>query len=151
MILFLDFDGVLHPVGHRVGEEDNFMHLPVLEDWLREHDHKHVRIVISSSWREQMDIDGLKLLFSSDLRERVIGKCPTVPSDPEPEFWRYEEIMAWIRETGYVGPWVALDDTGWEFPDDLGQLVLCDRAIGINDKTLEELSNKCFSHYKEKS
>jgi hypothetical protein len=47
MILFLDFDGVLHAAGNTPGGLDNFKKLPLLEAWLREHD--HVNVVISSS------------------------------------------------------------------------------------------------------
>lgn len=32
LILFLNFDGVLHPVGNRTGEEHDFAKLPLLEE-----------------------------------------------------------------------------------------------------------------------
>ncbi len=44
MILFLDFDGVLHPVNNYVGGKTDFRRLPLLEDWLREYQEVHVVI-----------------------------------------------------------------------------------------------------------
>lgn len=138
MILFLDFDGVLHPVGkHR---DYDFSRLPLLETWLREN--AHVDVVISSSWRDTLSIEQLREFFSSDLQSRIISKCPSVLSDPEPEFWRHAEIMAWIDVTGYAGQWLALDDTSYEFPNELLQLVLCDRDVGIDDSVISELTRK---------
>ena len=54
MILFLDFDGVLHPEGedHIFKGGVDFCFLPRLEALLREF--PQVKIVISSSWREQL-------------------------------------------------------------------------------------------------
>ena len=43
-ILFLDFDGVLHP-----GNRGTFERAPMLEMWLLKH--PEVDVVISSSWR----------------------------------------------------------------------------------------------------
>jgi hypothetical protein len=141
MILFLDFDGVLHPVGNRVGGETDFSCLPLLEDWLR--DHPKVNVVISSSWREEMDLETLLHIFSKDLHQRIIDKCPIVNANPHPpEFWRYEEIMAWIIENAYTGKWLALDDANYEFPPNFEQLIPCDRQIGIDEEILELLSEK---------
>jgi len=50
-VLFLDFDGVLHPQGGGAAGP-RFSQLPLLEAWLREPDHARVGIVISSTWRE---------------------------------------------------------------------------------------------------
>ena len=54
MILFLDFDGVLHPEGedHILNGGADFCFLPRLETLLREF--PFVKIVISSSWREHL-------------------------------------------------------------------------------------------------
>ena len=54
LILFLDFDGVLHPEGedHILNGGADFCFLPRLEALLREF--PWVKIVISSSWREQL-------------------------------------------------------------------------------------------------
>lgn len=76
MILFLDFDGVLHPEGegHILSGGTDFCFLPRLEALLREF--LHVKIVISSSWREQLRYETLLKPFSSDLRARILGATP---------------------------------------------------------------------------
>ena len=76
MILFLDFDGVLHPEGegHLPNDGTDFCFLPRLEELLREF--PHVRIVISSSWRERLAYPTLLKPFSEDIRARIIGTTP---------------------------------------------------------------------------
>ncbi|WP_205895069.1 HAD domain-containing protein [Metapseudomonas otitidis] len=56
MILFLDFDGVLHPEydGQATPADVVFCHLPRFEAVMR--DHPEVEIVISSTWREQFPL-----------------------------------------------------------------------------------------------
>lgn len=147
MILFLDFDGVCHPVGKRTGDETTFANLPLLEDWLRTN--THVNVVISSSWREMMDLEVLQHIFSEDLHSRIIDKCPIALSEPEPEFWRHAEIMAWINLNQYAGNWLALDDTSYEFPPEFAQLVLCDREIGIDESIIKELTTRITSCLKD--
>ncbi|WP_241027082.1 HAD domain-containing protein [Variovorax sp. RKNM96] len=117
MILFLDFDGVLHPEG-----EDNtlnggadFCFLPRLEALLREF--RDVKVVISSFWREQVLYKTLLNPFSSDIRARILGA--TLPSGfglPPPYRKREGEILAWLQIHDAVDePWVALDDAYWQF------------------------------------
>jgi hypothetical protein len=59
VILFLDFDGVLHPEGeaHIHDGGADFCFLPRLEALLREF--PEVKIVISSAWREQVRYETL--------------------------------------------------------------------------------------------
>ncbi|WCT24267.1 HAD domain-containing protein [Acidovorax temperans] len=53
-ILFLDFDGVLHP--EHCHESKHFCCLPVLEDALRQA--PEWQVVISSTWRLQKSLAG---------------------------------------------------------------------------------------------
>ena len=66
MILFLDFDGVLHPEysDRAVPDEIAFCHLPRFEAVLR--DFPNVEIVISSTWRYHLPLDALRERFSAD-------------------------------------------------------------------------------------
>ncbi|MFZ2537698.1 MAG: HAD domain-containing protein [Oscillospiraceae bacterium] len=131
MILFLDFDGVLHPIYSGVSSNADFRNLPLLEDFLREH--KNISVVISSSWRENMDLDDLQHLFTKDLMDRIIGKCPIVPAH---DHWRHQEILTWINQNNYAGQWFALDDAINEFPDDCPQLIACDKHEGLTEEVL---------------
>lgn len=140
MILFLDFDGVLHAFGKNVFGDKKFTKLPLLEDWLRTH--PQINVVISSSWRDTMSVEKLQSFFSEDIRPRIIDKCPLLPWEPEPEFWRYEEIMAWIKQTNYQGKWLALDDAVHEFPPNFDLLVACDRNVALDQSVLGELTDR---------
>jgi hypothetical protein len=139
MILFLDFDGVLHPANNPVGDETDFCRLPLLEEWLRAR--PNVNIVISSSWRELMKLDKLQQLFNTDLRHRIIDTCPILTRDQEYEYYRYAEILAWIRQTKYTGKWIALDDVAKNFPPDFAQLVLCQKEVGIDAHAIQALND----------
>lgn len=142
MIIFLDFDGVLHPVPNNCSTD--FSALPLFEAWLRLH--KDVRVVISSSWREIISLDVLKAIFSADLHDRVIDKCPIIEFIGTEELWRHKEIMEWIGVNEYKGPWLALDDMESAFPKGLPQLVTCQTKIGIDSKVLKELSKKVIGN-----
>lgn len=76
MIIFLDFDGVLHPSPS--GYQGIFCHLERFETVMREH--PYIRIVISSSWRETYPWDVCTGIFSTDVQGRIIGMTPTIPS-----------------------------------------------------------------------
>lgn len=142
MIIFLDFDGVLHPVPNN-GSSD-FSLLPMFESWLR--NHTDVRIVISSSWREIMSLDVLKAIFSADLQDRIIDKCPTVEFIGQQNYWRYLEIIQWIEINNYSGKWLALDDMESAFPKNFKQLVACKSAVGIDENVLAELTEKVTNY-----
>lgn len=71
MLLFLDFDGVLHP---RAAGENLFVHIPRIERVLS--DFPAVQVVISSSWREVTPLHELQAIFSEGMRLRIIGTTP---------------------------------------------------------------------------
>lgn len=71
VLLYLDFDGVLH---RRMNE--TFERMPLLEKILKQCPELH--IVVSSSWRETMTLEGLKYLFPVAFRHRIIGVTPSL-------------------------------------------------------------------------
>ncbi|MBC3871856.1 HAD domain-containing protein [Undibacterium oligocarboniphilum] len=73
MILFLDFDGFLHPEPC-YDDKQLFCCLPRLENVLR--DFQIVQTVISSTWREKRSLDELKVFFAADIAPRIIGATP---------------------------------------------------------------------------
>ncbi len=137
MILFLDFDGVLHPEyeGQAVPTDVAFCCLHRFEAIMR--DHPTVEIVISSTWRVQFSLDGLRARFSADIAARIIGATPTIPRI-EGQYLtarREGEILAWLTGAGRQGePWVALDDAAWQFELHRDHLVACASRIGLDDK-----------------
>lgn len=142
MILFLDFDGVLHPVSAKVA--DCFSHLPRLEKVLREF--PHVQVVISSMWRAD-GIDFCRKYFSDDIKQRVIDLTP-FSDEPANKFgpfylaWtRHKEIMTWIERNDYKGPWMALDDDWRGFPKGCPQLLWCESEDAFDAAAEAKLRN----------
>jgi hypothetical protein len=141
VILFLDFDGVLHPEGedHILNGGADFCFLPRLEALLREF--PHVSIVISSSWREQLLYETLLKPFSVDIRARILGATPHSGFGlPSPYRKREGDILAWLQLHDAVDePWVALDDAYWQFDRCKDHLVVCGSFTGFDDKASTEL------------
>ncbi|OUM04508.1 HAD domain-containing protein [Variovorax sp. JS1663] len=142
MILFLDFDGVLHPEGegHLPNDGTDFCFLPRLEALLR--DFPHVGIVVSSTWRERLSLDELRSFFSPDIGARIIGATPPPRRDPAGYVHarREGEICAWLEAHGGVDqPWVALDDAEWQFDRHVDHLVACGSFVGFDDQAAQAL------------
>lgn len=141
MILFLDFDGVLHPEGegHLPSDGTEFCFLPRLETLLRQF--PHVDVVISSSWRERLPYEALIEPFSEDIRRRIIGTTPSRrPGRAHSYAHRETEILAWIELHGVEGQkWVALDDAEWQFDTHKDRLVVCGSLSGFDEIAAHEL------------
>ena len=141
MILFLDFDGVLHLEGevHLPSDGTDFCFLPSLEAMLREF--PHVRIVISSGWRERLAFEALTAPFAEDIRPRILGVTPSRGSGACHSFaHREDEILAWLQAHGSAGePWVALDDAEWQFDRHKDRLVACGSFVGFDPEACAAL------------
>lgn len=111
MLVFLDFDGVLHhffPLSSS-GDEENqlFYYLPKFEEVARQHDFD---IVISSTWRVKKNLEDIKAIFSPDIAERIVGVTPFLDGSHSPG-GREKEVLAYLEKTGQMGrPWVGVDD-----------------------------------------
>lgn len=140
MILFLDFDGVLHP---RSPGKNLFCNLPRLEAVLREF--SFVEVVIASTWREDMSLGQLRELISPDLRCRIIGVTPVVEIEfpPGPHGTREQEIRSFLEQSGYKDrPWLALDDEYLLFHRDCQNLITCPAAFGLDDHAERRLRER---------
>jgi len=141
MIIFLDFDGVLHPVPADM--RGLFCHLPRLEALLRQH--PHVQIVISSSWRETYPWGDVILeIFSPDIRPRIVGMTPTLEIRDACDIIgsRYREILDYLGGSG--ADWLALDDDASLFPPGCTELVLCeDGFCQAEEDELRERLKSC--------
>ena len=136
MILFLDFDGVLHPehMGEPTPSDVIFCHLPRFEAVMR--DFSAVKIVISSMWRYDFSLDELKARFSPDIAMRIIGttRLADRTNDTYLPARREKEILAWLVDSGNeTSPWLALDDAAWQFDLHLTKLVRCTWYIGLDE------------------
>ena len=128
MILFLDFDGVMHPVN----QTDLFCREERLASVLR--DFPCVEVVISSSWRETYTLKNMLTFFLTDLQSRIVGVTPVVEIRDAVDVSgvRLREINKYLVDTGNRHRrWVALDDAPELFLPRCAQLVLCDGNHGF--------------------
>lgn len=139
MIVFLDFDGVLHP---GTAKESLFCHRDIFENWLSEN--KSVSVVISSSWREALSLTELREVFREEFQSRIISKCLNSSKNTSIEYARYEEILQWIYYNDYQGQWVAIDDAANEFPPNFPKLILTDSNVGLTTELLDQVTAKLW-------
>ncbi len=144
MILFLDFDGVLHP-SICVSDADLLCRRPLLESVLR--DAPHIDIVISSTWRETRTLNQLQAMFSPDIGVRIVGVTPQWQEIQDPTvmgtYVRQAEIEAWLWQSDRAWEsWIALDDQPWLFRPFLPNLVRSDPATGLTEEICATLRRK---------
>ena len=136
IILFLDFDGVLHAPNCR--DAFLFEHLARLEAVL--YDFPAVSIVVSSSWRERRSLDQLRTPFAVEMQERVIGSTPLLRFQRELPH-RGLECTTWMAQNAPDLGWLAIDDEPSLFGPHQPVLV-CDSRLGFDDKRSAELRAK---------
>ena len=129
VVLFLDFDGVLHRA-----ENGSF-------EWMGNLDAMAARIpslaiVLSTNWRINASRDYLLEPFTPSLRGKVCGSTPDL-SDGE-AFQRQRECVAWAKENAAVR-YVAVDDDISLFRPDCEFLFLTDRYVGLDPVTASRL------------
>ncbi|AKU11643.1 hypothetical protein AzCIB_1747 [Azoarcus sp. CIB] len=143
MILFLDFDCVLHPcfpLPDLLDAENAYFSswprlLAVLEEF------PHVAVVVSSSWRS-ITPERWAAEVPESLKARITGRTPEIkrpvrrqyPADYQPEPMRFLEIQQHLKSTRQLDrPWVALDDDPRLFPADCQNLILCREGFGEDE------------------
>lgn len=146
MILFLDFDGVLHPTFEPSDRDgywvpfrgSKFVSAPVLVEILRPY-RDRIDIVISSTWGATRSLDELKALLPAEVSELVVDAVhQRLPSLVD--FTRGGDINSRYAEIAYYqrtvcpdhsGHWLALDDDddGWPI-EQRHHLVHAERDLG---------------------
>lgn len=145
MILFLDFDGVLHPEydGMAVPEEVAFCHLLRFEAIMR--DFPAVEIVISSMWRYYFPLEALRERFSEDIRPRIIGTTPLIEREDGKYLpaRRESEILQWLADNARQDEdWIALDDATWQILIHRGRVIGCIHFKGFDDGAADVLRKR---------
>jgi len=145
IVIFLDFDGVLHYFFPRkdISDEDNayFAFLPLFENTIRELQKEcNFKIVISSSWRESRTLQELKSMFSNDIAELIVGKNGYVAEVNK--FSRELESIEWLKDNDNNDKWIAIDDNPdiWRSHE---KLVLCEERF--DDESANELKKMCLA------
>lgn len=149
MILFLDFDGVLHPDFAR--GKAHFSAKPLL--WRLLDSCPQVEVVFSTSWRSDHSVEKLIQLVTHEggehLAGRFIGGLPSIPFEANrnitgPVHLREIAIRAWLAGNGLQGRnWIALDDDPTGFKPDCPNLILIDKMTGLTTDWMNHLITRC--------
>ena len=147
-VLFLDFDGVLHPnevyltrgsqIELRAEGHSLFEHADLLAQLLEPH--SQVKIVLSSSWVFGLkSFDEAKERLPKALQDRVIGATWHSSMDHYRWLWmtRYEQIMTYVEHRSRLD-WIAVDDDDEGWPEDMRHhLVHTDEWLGLSDPSAQ--------------
>lgn len=134
LVLFLDFDGVLHPEFCR--ESKHFACEPHLISALQGMD---IEIVVSSTWRTLRPLDEIRALLSAAVATRVVGATARFSqlSDVPSRLALYEreaECVAWLKANRPAWTrWLAVDDRPWLFRPFCANLFLVDGKQGLTE------------------
>ncbi|MBX9754361.1 MAG: hypothetical protein K2X80_06375 [Pseudomonadaceae bacterium] len=157
MILFLDFDGVLHPDAVYLSkrgielraEGELFMWSSLLSEALTKH--PDIQIVLSTSWARKIGYDRARKALPPELSSRVIGATWHSAMGRgwhERILWdvqtRYNQIATYLNRRPCPMPWLAVDDDDEGWPDyQRERLVLTDGMHGLSvPGVLDELITK---------
>jgi hypothetical protein len=125
-VLFLDFDGVLHPA-EGASDSTRFRWLQVLEQMLD--GHRDVQIVVHSSWRYEYSDRELRELLGG-LGSRFIGSVPRLPREGAIE-------MVLQANRGRITSHLVLDDDAREFTAGRLNLLRCEPSLGVSDPNVQ--------------
>jgi len=160
MILYLDFDGVLHHenvLWHpkrgaylcAPAEHSLFQHAGLLEDILAPY--PDLRIVLSTSWVLRYGYSRAGKRLPSGLRARVIGATfhTVMNLDTYLQLVRGRQVWADVARR-LPRAWLALDDSYQDWPDwCLENLVRTHEVLGISDAAVQdELRHKLARMYR---
>lgn len=148
-LLFLDFDGVLHPIFAR--GPALLSKRPLL--WQLLDACPPVDVVFSTSWREIYPIHDLIELATAcggeHHADRFIGTLPSIIQEANrnisgPVHLREIAIRAWLDGNGLQGRnWIALDDDQTGFKPGCPNLFLIDKMTGLGPEHVELLIARC--------
>jgi len=153
MILFLDFDGVLHPES-ALSTRVDFQHLHRLWRILRAV--PEVEVVFATSWRNSHTLDELVVIVTSgggeDLAHRFIGVNPVVDKTSREQGdvgHRREECLLWIDANRSRFPywknnipWLALDDIALWYGLPCFNLHMTDYKAGLTEADVAAVIKK---------
>lgn len=139
-ILYLDFDGVLHPSEvWMIGDKpvlqwpDDpaltlFCFAPILESILDDYDVAgRIKIILSTTWGQKFGLQKASDYLPDSLKSRVIGKTS------HSEKPRGVQVAQHARYHIKQQPWLALDDVAHMWPPEhLDKLIACDPGKGLS-------------------
>lgn len=149
LILFLDFDGVLHPAERAETLFCCKQHL-----WTILRSCPQVDVVFSTSWRETHSFKNLVELVTTyggeDLACRFVGATSMLekPDIRSGQKYRSRELEceAWLAGNSLTNrPWLAVDDVpGW-FSYGSKNVYITDYRQGLTEQGIAQIIGKCVS------
>ena len=143
-IIFLDFDGVLHPADYLsfktindelvLASDARFCWVEDLWNLIHNFD---CHLVIHSSWRNSYTLEQLRNLLPVELGKRVVA---ITAGDN-----RHQSILGYVEKSG-VESYIILDDAADEYPSECIELLLCKDNMGISSP---EIQNKLTQFLEE--
>jgi hypothetical protein len=126
-LLFVDFDGVLHPAQVSEGVE-HFCWLHILERLLLAH--ADVPVVVHSTWRYEYRDEELRALLGT-LGQRLVGAAPRGPR---------EQVIETVLQAnkGRVTSHLVLDDASNEFTQGKLNTLFVDGQLGVSDVAVQQ-------------
>lgn len=140
--IFLDFDGVTHPVSaiadwrslnihggdlqHLIEKRDLFRWLPKLAEALE--DHPDVVLVIHSAWRSVVGNVQLREILGPQLEQRFMGVTSL-------DLTRHKGIVE-LALRCQMDHYLVIDDAASEFPKDWPHLIATDPETGLSDQNI---------------
>lgn len=151
-VLFLDFDGVLHPdavfrtrKGLQLRSEGHlFMWAPLLAQALIEQ--PQINIVLSTTWVRHLGYQRARSYLPDVIQDRVIGATwhSSMARNWAVQSWwdnasRYEQICRYAARANLTD-WLAIDDdvSGWP-AEAWSRLVPCDGKLGLSQPGCADL------------
>lgn len=138
-VIFLDFDGVLHPLGLYFHKDSNefsqyidgraewFCFNKILEKLLE--NVPNVGIVVHSSWRENFEEEYIKEFLGNSLGERFLGCTKAGEKKASIDLWLLENNPTF---------WIVLDDFDDGFSVYGENFLICDSDWGISEPDFEK-------------
>ncbi len=109
-LIFLDFDGVLHPT--RASDHEKFKP-EAIQSVNRILDELDAKIILSTAWRMDFGIER----FNAWFKNRIIGSTPIHELDLQIKHPRFHEIVDFLKSSEWQKtPWIAIDDKRTHFP-----------------------------------
>ena len=131
-IVFLDFDGVLHPTS--ASEHEKFRP-EAIQTVNRILDELEANIVLSTAWRMDFGIEK----FNKWFKDRIIDSTPVHELNFKTEHCRFHEVMDFLKSREWLHvPWVAIDDKRSHFPTN-SPAYITDAEIGITSKDADHI------------
>lgn len=139
LLLFVDFEGVLHPAGSKAKDRFQSVSLEIVNAVARRCD---AGIVITSGWREKTDSRNFKGLFQG----RLLGATPWSAASTT----RGIDVAAFLEGFGHSIPWIAIDTHAEQF--DEGALIYwVDSSLGLVERDLRPLRDMAVKAMMPKS